>query len=93
MSGNLECELDDLIWTIYVCGRVPTQPGKPGIWLFTFPGLEFAQKVRKTWNFNSKPGFLFFIIIKFCVSKFTFQDVIYIKKIIYIFVISTLSTH
>ncbi len=38
--------------------------------------LEFAQKVVKTWNFNSKPGKKL-EICKFYVSGFTFQDVIY----------------
>ncbi len=42
---------------------------RPGKW------LEFAQKVVKTWNFNSKPEKL--EICKFYVSSFTFQDVIY----------------
>ncbi len=43
----------------YSIRRVPTLPGKPGILLFfPRPGkcLEFAQKVVKTRNFNSKPG-------------------------------------
>ncbi len=45
---------------------------------FSRPGkcLEFAQKVVKTWNFNSKPGKKN-QICKFYVWSFTFQDVIY----------------
>ncbi len=38
--------------------------------------LEFAQKVAKTWHFNSKPGKKL-AIWKFYVSSFTFQDLIY----------------
>ncbi len=53
--------------------------------------MEFAQKVVKTWNFNSKPG----KNMKFANSMFqaslfkmSFTKII----LIYLFVISTLST-
>ncbi len=47
---------------------------------FSRPGkyLEFAHKLGKTWNFNSKPGKKI-EISKFDVSRFTSQDVIYKK--------------
>ncbi len=48
--------------------RVPTLPVKPGILSFTFPGLEFAQKLWKTWNFNSEPGKNLYFV------NFVFQD-------------------
>ncbi len=56
--------------------------------------FEFAHKVGKTWNFHSKPGKPL-NCSKFGVSRFTFQDnvyVIYKKNTINIFVISTLLT-
>ncbi len=54
--------------------------------------LNFAHKVGRTWNFNAKPE-KNHDICKFCVLKFTFQDVIYKKKNpIYFFDISTLWT-
>ncbi len=61
---------------------------------FSRPGkcLEFAQKVVKTWNFNSKPGKnLKFANSVFQASlfKMSFTKII----LIYFFVISTLSTH
>ncbi len=53
--------------------------------------LEFAQKLWKTWNFNSKPEKnLYFVKKK--KSRFTFQDVIFKIKWIYVFVTSALST-
>ncbi len=61
--------------------------------IFSRPGkcMQFAQKVVKTWNFNSKPG----KNLKFANSMFeaslfkmTFTKII----LIYFFVISTLST-
>ncbi len=63
--------------------RVPTLPWKPWNFVIYFsrPGkcLEFAQKVGKAWNFNSKPG-KYYIERKFGVSRFTFQDVISKKE-------------
>ncbi len=58
---------------------------------FSRPGkcLEFAQKVGKTWNFNSQPWKNFKLV------NLEFKDLLFkmsfTKKIIYIFVISTLS--
>ncbi len=69
--------------------RVPTLPGKPGILSFSFPGLEFAQKVVKTWNFKLKTWKKNLEICKFYASSFTFQDVIYKNNF---FVICTFST-
>ncbi len=62
---------------------------------FTFADLE------NTWNLNKRKIYLEFYvkpwktfeICKFYVLRFTFQDIIYKAKIIYIFVISTFSTH
>ncbi len=71
--------------------RVPTLPGKPGILSFSFPGLEFAQKVVKTWNFNSKPEKnmkLANSMFQASLFKMSFTKII----LIYFFVISTLST-
>ncbi len=83
---------------IWMINRVPTLPGKPwkpGILSLCFsrPGkcLEFAQKVVKTWNFNSKPG----TNLKFANSMFqaSLFKISFTKIIlIYFFVISTLST-
>ncbi len=52
--------------------------------------LEFAQKVVKIWNFNSKPGKTWNLQILFQASlyKMSFTKII----LIYFFVISTLST-
>ncbi len=53
--------------------------------------LEFAQKVWKTWNCNSKPG----KNLKFAISVFHYSlfKMLFTKQIlIYIFIISTLST-
>ncbi len=72
--------------------RVPTLPGKPGILSFSGKYLEFAQKVVKTWNFNSKLGKK---TLKFANSMFqaSFFKMSFTKIIlIYFFVISTLST-
>ncbi len=69
----------------------PTLTGKPGILSFSFPCLEFAQKMVKTWNFNSKPGKnLKFANSMFQASlfKISFTKII----LIYFFVISALST-
>ncbi len=52
--------------------------------VISFPGLEFAQKVVKTWNFNSKHGEK---NLKF-VNSMSFTKIF----LIYFFVISTLST-
>ncbi len=72
--------------------RVPTlpgKPGKPGILSFSFPDLEFAQKVVKTWNCKSKPGKMWnWLILCFKLFKMSFTKII----LIYFFVISTLST-
>ncbi len=61
---------------------------------FTLPGLENIWNLLKKWVnsgiFNSKPGHFF--CCKYCVSRFTFQNVIYPKNLIYMFVISTYST-
>ncbi len=74
--------------------RVPTLPGKPGIVSFTFPGQENALNFFKKWE---KPGILTQNLkekklCKYAVYIFTFQDVIYRKRIIYIYVITALST-
>ncbi len=71
--------------------RVPTQPGKPGILLFTFPGLENAySKSGKNRNFNLKPENK---IWKFYVFRFIFQDIISRKinhlHLCHIYVINT----
>ncbi len=64
-------------WSLFeTLHRVPILPGKPGILSFSFPGLQIAQKVVKSWNFNSIPGKKL-EISKFYISSFTFQDVIY----------------
>ncbi len=74
---------------------VPSLSEKPGILSFTFTVLENAwillRNWGKKWNFNLKLG-KNLEICKFSVSRFTFQDVIYKQNLIYIFVVSTLST-
>ncbi len=48
-----EQDTDHMSWAsssnvyVFCYSRVPTLPGKPGILPFSFPGLEFAQKVVK----------------------------------------------
>ncbi len=74
--------------------RVPKLPWKPGILLFTFPSLENAWNLLKNCE-NLK--FLLktwkkLVLCKFCFSWFSFQDVIFKKILIYVFVISALST-
>ncbi len=71
----------DTAWTLHNQGSHPTWKTLKTwnfVIFFSKPGkcLEFAQKVVKTWNFNSKPGKKL-EICKFYVSSCTFQDVIY----------------
>ncbi len=56
---------------LLLCIKVSILPGKPGIFSFTFPGLENAgicSKTVKTCNFNTKPR------KKLVLCKFCFQD-------------------
>ncbi len=79
---------------------LPRKPWKPGFFLFTFPGLENAWNLLKKWGNhgiltqNLEKNFVIWnlLICKLHVSKFTFKNAIYKKNLIYIFVISTLST-
>ncbi len=82
-AGNTHdsCGLYD--WRMLAIHRVPTLPGKPGILSFTFPGLENVWNLLKKWEIpgilthNPKKIWKIEIFI-FSVSRFTFQDVIYI---------------
>ncbi len=74
---------------------LPGKPWKPRILSFTFPGLENAWNLLKN---SEKPGILTqnlekkLVLCIFCFSRFTFQDDIFKKILIYVFVISVLST-
>ncbi len=80
---------------IYVInhGSHPTWKTWNFVLFFSRPGkcVEFAQKVVKTWNFNSKPGFF---LLKFANSMFqaSLFKISLTKIILIYFVISTLST-
>ncbi len=86
--------------SMYLIKTVMVQGCHPPTWktwnfviFFSRPGkcLEFAQKVVKTWNFNSKPGKNMKFansIFQASLFKMSFTKII----LIYFFVISTLST-
>ncbi len=73
--------VDSSTWIfVQFCDQCSQRTWKPWnfVIFFSMPGkcLEFAQKVVKTWNFNSK-NLEKIEICKFYVSSFAFQDVIY----------------
>ncbi len=82
--------METIVECLYNCTVLPLpgKPCEPGILLFTFSGVENHWNVFKKWE---NPGILT-QNQEFGVSRFTFQDVIYKKTLIYIYVIATLST-